>query len=194
MARLDDVIWRPSALGVQGPRGFLGAVRRNAPGEVFYGPLYDWALTPPRLPTLNYTLDVVEGASALSRIPEILREIPELARPGHHTEWLGVVATTPGGAPDVAAFIVAHTWESDPRIANVRSFWVEPSRRWSSGVADVQLMSSIGFLFIHALARKGFVAMVTTIETATNRKSLIGVLSTMRPLAEVLSDRGLISP
>lgn len=187
---LDDVLWEPSALGTIGPRGLL----TKANGELLYAALYDYdSLSDegPRFYELGGRVTLKSGPDAVQALARLEPERSSYMtrHPGAEERALGALATLPDQT-DVVTAVFAAPWDDD-RVAEIHYMWVAPEMRPSSADRGREIVVRTWRALVPALAKAGFVAMVTRVPDLSIRSWIVG-LGGFRPVREVLVERGLL--
>jgi hypothetical protein len=164
--RLDEALWRPTALGLVGPWAFLSWWAQGTE-PVLYAPLDSWRLREPP-PSLEdgTTVREVTGRGAICDVPLIPATTPPAVLsfevPYPDEEWFAVLA---GSGSDLG-YAICYPWPVDPRIEMLAFFFVEEGRP-----AAIR-----NFLFLHAahrIAIRGRAAVVTSVRDPVRREKVL---------------------
>lgn len=165
MARLDDELWKPTALGTVGPRGVLG-VDEASRNQLLYRALEDWNLIPPPLTARTVEhIHVLKGHEALSKVPILFEDVPALrdSAAADDPTWLAVVAASEPEHTG-AAYSVARSWLLDSRAAELVTFVFDRPPRTDPLKLDGALYFAMATTLLHELAKDGYVAVLAKVE------------------------------
>ncbi len=165
MRPLDDDLWAPSAIGVIGPKGFLGIAESNR-DHILYASLYDTDDRPTRVDvSRERRIDVLEDSQAISifhavnplRAEELARDHFALDRSVATVGRLG-----PGTSSPVSVVILGAPWPDEPRILSVE-LWHRKELDLERNDSARRLMVSIARVFQTYAVKAGFVALLAAI-------------------------------
>ena len=188
--RLDDDVWTPTPLGTIGPYGSLGDL--TAGGRTSYRPLLRHHLDPGSCTEPgNQFVRVAAAANAWSELLDEVGRVPtSLPDPGFERTPTVVVGVV-GPYEQLHAVLCAHIDPFDPRMAQLRTFWL-PDLAWArTDLADPLLGVAFTALF-RAVAGLGAVGVrVQRSGFGPEGLELLGDLAGFRPIAEQFAAIGM---
>lgn len=182
MNRLDREIWKESPLGIKGPVGF-GSAWFAQDDRLAYSPLTtdDLSYSDNLIEAVN--VSVVQGIDSIRcdesitcPIAELLeRASPEASRVadvlGTYSEGDFAIAVKIERNPsrETTAFMIALTYDADPRLATILYFWISGSILGLDGAS----LKTMWFAIRHHLAMAGYVGIVAMIGNEAFRRLLV---------------------
>jgi hypothetical protein len=161
--RLDLPLWKPTALGLIGPTGFLRTYLSGR-DTLIYRPLELGHLSEPSLTQSERTqLRVAGGRKAVKRLiragrvdRDTLPKLGSLGRRVPDRQWVGVSIH---GHDRALLLAVARPWPEDPRIAEMFYFWSDQRFPIKGSLRKGPLVL-LWRVLTHELARAGFLGLV----------------------------------